>query len=136
MNPSQPIIFIDPKVECNIILKELYYNPSGYYRSAQKLHKVAKKQGHNFELTDVCNFLYSQIIWQIHTPKPKYIPYASFNDIVILNEVHMSDTTPMPHYKVGRQIFKHRFVIKDVASRYRRSLALTDLFATHTSVGK
>jgi hypothetical protein len=43
-----------------------------------------------------------------------------------LNEVHQSDTTPMPHDKVGNQIYKYRGVIKDVATRYRRSFALTD----------
>ncbi|PKY53082.1 hypothetical protein RhiirA4_471105 [Rhizophagus irregularis] len=45
----------------------------------------------------------------------------------------MSDITPMPHDKYMRRIFKYRFAVKDVASRYRRSLALTDKFSTHTA---
>ena len=32
----------------------------------------------------------------------------------------------MPYDKVGNRIYKHRGVIKDVATRYRRSFALTD----------
>ena len=63
---------------------------------------------------------------QIYIPHPKFIQYASFNDIQDLNEVHQSNTTPMPHDKVGNRIYKYRGVIKDVATRYRRSFALTD----------
>src|SRR4051795_11861424 len=32
----------------------------------------------------------------------------------------------MPYDKVGNRIYKYRGVIKDVATRYRRSFALTD----------
>ncbi|CAG8530460.1 6071_t:CDS:2, partial [Funneliformis mosseae] len=32
----------------------------------------------------------------------------------------------MPHDKVGNQIYKYRGVIKDVATKYHRSFALTD----------
>ena len=39
----------------------------------------------------------------------------------------------MPHDKYGKHIFKYRFAIKDVASRYRRSLALTNKLASHTA---
>ncbi|CAB4425949.1 unnamed protein product [Rhizophagus irregularis] len=80
-----------------------------------------KKQGHNFDLSDVCDFF------------PKYIPYASFNNITIPNEVHMFDIMPMPPDKYMRRIFKYWFVVKDAASRYRRSLALTDKLSTHTA---
>ena len=44
--------------------------------------------------------------------------------------MHQSDTTPMPHDKVGNQIYKYRCVIKDIATRYRCSFALTDKTAT------
>jgi hypothetical protein len=47
-----------------------------------------------------------------------------------LNKVHQSDTTPMPHDKVGNRIYKYRGIIKDVATRYRCSFALTDKTAT------
>lgn len=38
-----PIIFMDPKIERDIILREIYYTPSGYYRSAQKFYEEVKK---------------------------------------------------------------------------------------------
>ena len=63
---------------------------------------------------------------QIYKPRPKFIHYASFNNIQDLNDVHQSDTTPFSHCKIGNRIYKHRLVIKDVATRFRRSFALTN----------
>ncbi|RGB38991.1 hypothetical protein C1646_755090 [Rhizophagus diaphanus] len=38
--------------------------------------------------------------------------------IQTLNKAYQSDTTPMPHDKVGNRIYKYRGVIKDVATRF------------------
>jgi len=44
--------------------------------------------------------------------------------------MHQSDLTPMPHDKIGNRVFKYRLVIKDVATRYRKSCALTNKSAS------
>src|SRR2546429_1467405 len=87
---------------------------------------VCNNAGYKFLLTEIKNWLNKQALYQIHKPRPKFIQYASFNNIQFLNKVHQSDTTLMPHDKVGNQIYKYRGIIKDVATRYRHSFALTD----------
>ena len=137
MSSMIPIIQIDPneshKLDVTIALRKLYYHPSGYHRTSKKLHKACQLAGHNFTLSEVHNWLERQALHQMHKSRPKYIPYASFISITVPNEVHMSDTTPMPHDKYKGHIFKYRFVVKDVASRYRRSLALTSKMAINTA---
>ena len=117
----------------SITLRKLYYHPFGYHRTSKKLHKACQLGGHNFTLSEVHNWLKRQALHQMHKSRLKYIPYASFISITVPNEVHMSDTIPMPHDKVERYVFKYRFVVKDVASRYRRSLALTSKMAINTA---
>ena len=125
-----PIIQIDSgearKLDISIALQKIYYQPSGYQRTVKKLYEVSKKAGFDFSLDEVRDWLERQAVHQIHMPRPRFIQHASFNNIQTLNEVHQSDTTPMPHDKVGNRIYKYRGVIKDVATRYRRSFALTD----------
>src|ERR1044072_3039138 len=87
---------------------------------------ACKKARYGFTLAVIKNWLNKQALHQIHKPRPKFIQYASFNSIQTLNKAHQSDTTPMPHDKVGNRIYKYRGVIKDVTTRYRRSFALTD----------
>src|SRR6266542_3081287 len=124
------VIYIDPQkaqdLDQNLALQKLYYRPEGYYQTAEKMQTACKRARYGFTLTVIKNWLNKQALYQIHKPRPKFIQYASFNNIQFLNEVHQSDTTPMPHDKVGNQIYKYRGVIKDVATRYRRSFALTD----------
>ncbi len=131
---ERPVIFIDPQkardLDRDLALQKLYYRPEGYYRSAEKMQMACKKAGYGFTLAVIKNWLNKQALHQIHKPRPKFIQYASFNNIQFLNEVHQSDTTPMPHDKVGIRIYKYRGVIKDVATRYRCSFALTDKTAT------
>ena len=81
-------------------------------------------------LTDIKDWLNKQITFLVHKPRPKFIQYASFNGIRDLNEMHQSDLTPMPYDKIGNRIFKYRLVIKDVATRYRKSCALTNKSAS------
>ena len=125
-----PIIQIDSgearKLDVSIALQKIYYQPSGYQRTAKKLHEASLNAGYDFSLNEVRDWLERQAVHQIHMPRPRFIQYASFNNIQFLNEVHQSDTIPMPHDKVGNQIYKYRGVIKDVATRYRRSFTLTD----------
>ena len=108
----------------------MYYRPQGYYRTAEKLRDACKKTGNNFSLADVREWLNKQALHQIHKPRPKFIQYASFNGIQNLNEMHQSDLTPMPYDKIGNRVFKYRLVIKDVATRYRKSCALTNKSAS------
>ena len=92
-----PIIQIESgearKLDISIALQKIYYQPSGYHRTAKKLHEASKKVGYDFSLNKVRNWLERQAIYQIHRPQPKFIQYASFNNIQFLNEVHQSDTT-------------------------------------------
>ena len=131
---SIPIIQIDSKkahkLDISIALRKIYYQPNGYQRTAKKLHEASLKAGYNFSIDEIYDWLEKQALYQIHKPRPKFIQYASFNNIQILNEVRQSDTTPMPHDKVGNRIYKYRGVIKDIATRYRCSFALTDKTAS------
>jgi hypothetical protein len=125
----EPIIQIDSseaeKVERDVALRKIYYQPSGYFRTAEKLHTAIKKAGYGFSLEDVRDWLHKQAVWQIHAPPPRYIPRVSFNNITVPNEAHMCDLLPMPHDKVGNKIYKHALCIIDVASRYKWVEALT-----------
>jgi hypothetical protein len=87
-NTSFPRVLIDPSVEVNVILREIYYRPEGYYQTAEQLQKVAEKEGHKFNIDDVKKFLHKQAIWQIHSSRPHYIPRVSYNRITIPNTVH------------------------------------------------
>ena len=127
---EKPIIYIDPQrvrdLDKEITLQKIYYRPEGYYRTAEKMRDACRRAGHNFSLADIKNWLNKQITFLVHKPRPRFIQYASFNGIRDLNEVHKSDLTPLSHDKIGNQIFKHRGVIKDVATRFRKSCALTN----------
>ena len=111
-------------------MQKIYYQPSGYQRTVKKLYEALKKAGFDFTLDEVRDWLERQAVHQIHMPHPKFIQHASFNNIQTLNVVHQSDTTSMPYVKVGNQIYKYRGIIKDVATRYWRSFALTDKSST------
>src|ERR671927_711008 len=115
---GETVIYIDPQkardLDRDLTLQKLYYRPEGYYQTAEKMRTACKKAGYGFSLTVIKNWLNKQALHQIHKPRPKFIQYASFNNIQFLNEVHQSDTTPMPHDKVGNRIYKYRGVIKDV----------------------
>ncbi|CAB5352244.1 unnamed protein product [Rhizophagus irregularis] len=113
----------DPQ-ERDSILREFYYTPSGYYQSAQKFHEAVKKQGYDYDLSDIRDFLYRQAVWQVHAPRPKYIPYASFSNITIPNECHQADILYMPHDKVGRVTYLFCLNVVDVASRYKESVPI------------
>src|SRR6266498_4347829 len=102
---GEPVIYIDPQkardLDQDLVLQKLYYRPEGYYRTAEKMQTACKRARYRFTLAVIKNWLNKQALYQIHKPRPKFIQYASFNNIQFLNEVHQSDTTPMPHDKVG-----------------------------------
>ena len=127
---EEPVIYIDPQkardLDQDLALQKLYYRTEGYYQTAEKMQMACNNARYKFSLTEIKNWLNKQALHQIHKSQPKFIQYASFNNIQFLNEVHQSDTTPMPHDKVGNRIYKYRGVIKDVATRYHCSFALTD----------
>src|SRR4051812_973444 len=103
---SIPIIQTDTgearKLDISIALRKIYYQPVGYHRNAKKLHEASLNAGYDFTIDEVNNWLERQAIHQIHKPRPKYIPRASFSSITIPNEVHQADVLYMPYDKVGR----------------------------------
>lgn len=110
----------------NIVLRKIYYDVKGYHQSAKKLLLDAKKQGYNFNLKDVEEFLHRQAIWQIHSPPPKYIPQFSYIDITHPNDYHQADILYMPHDVVRKKIFKYCLTIIDIATRYKWAVPLTN----------
>ena len=65
----------------NFTLQELYYQPEGYYWTAEKMRDAYMKTGYEFSLAVIKNWLNKQALHQIHKPHPKFIQYASFNNI-------------------------------------------------------
>ena len=56
-----PIIQIDPdksySIEWNLILRDIYYRPTGYYSNPKSLRDACKKEGHRFCLKECHDFL-------------------------------------------------------------------------------
>jgi hypothetical protein len=125
---SIPIIQIDTgearKLDVDIALHKIYYQPVGYQRNAKKLFKASQDAGYDFSLDEVQEWLEKQALHQIHKPRPKYIPRASFNSINIPNEVHQADILYMPYDKIGRITYLFCLNVVDVASRYKASIAI------------
>ena len=82
---SQSQILIDPdeaqKIEKNIILREIYYRPPGYYSNPKSLRDACKKEGHRFRLSECKEFLENQQSHQIYILPPKHIPRVSYGKI-------------------------------------------------------
>ena len=97
---SIPIIQIDSKkahkLDISIALHKIYYQPNGYQRTVKKLHKASLKAGYNFSIDEICDWLEKQALYQIHKPRSRFIPRASFNSIQIPNECHQADILYMP----------------------------------------
>ena len=88
-------------LDVSIDLQKIYYQPSGYQRTVKKLLEASRNAGHNFTLDEVKDWLERQAVHQIHMPRPRYIPRASFCSITTPNEVHQADVLYMPYDKVG-----------------------------------
>ncbi|CAJ0644817.1 5253_t:CDS:1 [Entrophospora sp. SA101] len=125
-----PVIFIDTKkvreLDIGIALRKLYYQASGYQRTAQNLFKASLKAGYDFTLSEIKEWLEKQALYQIHKPRPKYIPCASFNKITVPMEVIQADLCYMPHDQVGNKIYKYALNCVDIASRTKWTYPLTD----------
>src|SRR5436305_11892186 len=126
-----PIIRIDSsevqKLDMDIALQKIYYQPAGYHRTAKKLYEASsfsQKTGYDFTLDEVRDWLERQAVHQIHKPRPRYIPRASFSSITTPNEVHQADILYMPYDKVGRITYLFCLNIVNVASRYKTSIPI------------
>src|SRR5436190_2413977 len=104
--PSIPIIRKKSgkarKLDASIALRKIYYQPAGYQRNAKKLLEASQKAGYDFTLDEVHDWLERQAVHQIHKPRPRYIPRASFCSITTPNKVHQVDVLYMPYDKIGR----------------------------------
>ncbi|CAJ0834401.1 5644_t:CDS:2 [Entrophospora sp. SA101] len=118
-----PVIFIDTKkvreLDIGIALRKLYYQPSGYQRTAQNLFKASLKAGYDFTIIEIRNWLHRQLLYLIHKARPKYIPCASFNKITIPNEVLQADIMYMPWDKIDKITYLFCLTVVDVASRFK-----------------
>ena len=123
-----PIIQIDSgearKLDISIALQKIYYQPIGYQRNAKKLFETSQKAGYDFSLDEVRDWLERQAVHQIHKPRPRYIPRASFTSITTPNEVHQADVLYMPYDKVGRVTYLFCLNVVDVASKYKVSIPI------------
>ena len=67
-----PIIQIDSSkarnLDISIDLQKIYYQPSGYQRTAKKLYEASLKAEFDFTLNEVCDWLGRQAVYQIHKP--------------------------------------------------------------------
>lgn len=88
------------------------------------MYKATQDAGYDFSFKEVQNWLEKQAIHQIHKPRPRYIPQASFNNITCPNEIHQADVMYMPYDKVGRITYLFCLNIIDVASRYKASVPI------------
>ena len=67
-----PFIQIDSSkarnLDISIDLQKIYYQPSGYQRTAKKMYEASLKAGFNFTLNEVHDWLERQAVHQIHKP--------------------------------------------------------------------
>src|SRR5271170_8251602 len=127
---NQPLIHIDSEkvreLKISIALQKIYYQPLGYQRTAKNLLNTSKQAGFDFTLYEIEEWLKKQALYQIHKPRPRYIPYASFNKITVPMEVIQADLCYMPYDKVGNKIYKYALICVDIASRIKWVCPLTD----------
>ena len=97
---------------------------TGYHRSVKHLYEAAQNAGYNFSFNEVQNWLERQAVHQIHKPRPRYIPQASYNKIIHPNEVHQADVLYMPYDKVGNITYPFCLNVIDVALRYKASVPI------------
>lgn len=126
-------ILIDPKEELRIVLRIFYYRPEGYYQSPDKLLSATREAGYNFEISDVRTWLNKQVIHIIHSPRPKYIPRPSYNNVRRPNALHFADVLYMPWDTIRGKVYKYALSIVDCASRYKWQVPLTEITAKHVA---
>src|SRR6266496_5571859 len=126
---SQLQILIDPdeahSIERNLILREVYYRPTGYFSNPKSLRNACKKEGHRFHLSECKDFLENQESYQTNKTSPKYIPRVSYGRITCPNCVHQCDILFFTHDHYRGKKYKAVLNIIDCASRYKASVPLT-----------
>ncbi|CAG8770622.1 19125_t:CDS:1 [Gigaspora rosea] len=132
---GKPVIYIDPdeaqRIEKNLIMRNVYYCPSGYYSNPKSLLKAlkasdaCKKKRHRFHLKDVKDWLEHQQSYQIYMPPPKHIPRVSYGKITRPNCVHQCDILFLTHDHYRGKTYKAVLNMIDCASRYKASVPLT-----------
>src|SRR5437763_17178588 len=126
-----PIIRIDSskaqKLDMAIALQKIHYQPAGNHRIAKKLYEASQKTGYDFTRDEVRDWLERQAVHQIHKPRPRYIPQASFSSITTPNEVHQADILYMPYDKIGRITYLFCLNIANVALRYKASVPIVHI---------
>src|SRR5438067_2383932 len=98
--------------------------PISYAVFCLKKKKASQKTGYDFSLEEVEDWLERQAVHQIHKPRPRYIPRASFTSITIANEVHQADVLYTRHIKSGRIIYLFYLNLVDVAARYKATVPI------------
>src|SRR3954453_23348555 len=126
---SQPQIVIDPNetrsIERNLILREVYYQPTGYFSNPKSLRNACKKEGHRICLSECKDFLENQESYQINKTSQKYIPRVSYGRITRPNCVYQCDILFLTHDHYKGKKYKAVLNIIDCASRYKASVPLT-----------
>ncbi|CAB5381733.1 unnamed protein product [Rhizophagus irregularis] len=126
--PLIPIIPIDSdearNVEVTSALCRIFYQPSGYQRTAKKLYETSQNAGYDFTLDEVQDWLERQAVHQVHKPRLRFIPRVSFSSIQVPNEVHQADILYMPYDKVKHVTYLFCLNIVDIASRYKESVPI------------
>jgi hypothetical protein len=72
---SEQLIYRD------LIFHKLYYQPEGYYQTAEKMRDACKKIRYKFTLAEIEDWLNKQVIYQIHKPRPKFVRPPRFRPI-------------------------------------------------------
>jgi hypothetical protein len=125
---SQPQILIDPneaqRIEKNIILRDIYYRPTGYYSNPKSLRDACKKEGYRFRLSECKDFLENQESYQTNKTSLKYIPRVSYGRITRPNCVHQCNILFLTHDHYRSKKYKAVLNIIDCASRYKASVPL------------
>ena len=126
---GEPVIYIDPQkahdLDRHLALQKLYYRPESYYRTAEKMQTACKRSRYGFTLTVIKNWLNKQALYQIHKPRPKYIPQASFNNITVPMEVIQADLCYMPYDRIENKTYKFALNCVDIATRTKWTYPLT-----------
>lgn len=125
---GKPVIYIDPKeaqrIETNLIMRDIYYRPTGYYSNPKSLRDACKKEGRRFRLSEYKDFLENQESYQTNKTSPKYIPRISYGRITRPNCVHQCDILFLTHDHYRGKKYKAVLNIIDCASRYKASVPL------------
>src|SRR5437764_160208 len=81
------------------------------------MQTACKRARYVFTLAVIKNWLNKQALYQIHKPRPKFIPQASFNNITIPTEVIQADLCYMPYDRIGNKTYKFALNCVDIATR-------------------